>query len=102
MSDWRKTYWQLFNFGGRVVGVGFILVGGIFTLWGVSLVLDPKATIDVNGVPSNDPWIKAIVLIVGVVICVLGVLSLIARRFRPDLGDRPFSSRERLPDKKDT
>ncbi len=83
MSDWRKTYWQLFNTGGRIVGVGFVLLGGIFTLWGLSLVSDPKATIDVNGVPSSDPWTKAIVLILGLVICVLGALMLIARRFRP-------------------
>jgi hypothetical protein len=83
MSDWRKTYWQLFNAGGRIVGVGFILVGGIFALWGVSLVIDPSATIAVNGVPSSDPWAKGMVLIVGLVVCLLGVLLLVARRFQP-------------------
>ena len=83
MSDWRKTYWQLFNTTGRIVGVGFFLVGGIFSLWGLSLVLNPKATIDVNGVPSSDPWTKAIVLIAGLVVCVLGVLLIVARRFTP-------------------
>jgi hypothetical protein len=83
MSDWRKIHWQLFNTFGRIVGVGFSLVGGIFALWGLSLVLDSKATIDVDGVPSTDPWIKAVVLIVGLVVCVLGVLMLVARRYRP-------------------
>ena len=83
MSDWRNKHWQLINNGGRVLGAGFILVGGIFAFWGISLVLDPNATIDVNGVPSNDPWTKAIVLIVGLVVCVFGVLLLVARRFRP-------------------
>jgi hypothetical protein len=101
MSDWRKTYWQLFNFGGRVVGVGFILVGGIFALWGTSLILDPKATIDMNGVPSSDPWLKAIVLVVGLVGCVLGILLLIARRFRPDLGEPPLPQHKKPSDEKD-
>lgn len=85
MSDWRKTYWQLFNTAGRIVGVGFTVVGGIFSIWGLLLVLDPKATISVNGVPSNDPWDKAIVLIIGLVVCVLGILLVFARPFRPDL-----------------
>jgi hypothetical protein len=83
MSDWRKIHWQLSNTFSRMVGVGFTLVGGIFALWGLSLVLVSKATMDVNGMPSNDPWIKASVLIVGLVVCVLGVLMLVARRFRP-------------------
>jgi uncharacterized membrane protein YhaH (DUF805 family) len=83
MSDWRKIYWQLFNTVGRIVGVCFALVGGIFALWGLSLILDSKTTMDVNGVPSSDPWIKAIVLIVGLVVCVLGVLTLVAKRYRP-------------------
>jgi hypothetical protein len=83
MSDWRKIHRQLFNTFGRFVGVCFTLVGGIFVLWGLSLVLDSKATIDVNGVPSSDPWVKASVLILGLVVCVLGVLMLVAKRYRP-------------------
>ena len=48
MSDWQKTYWQLFNALGKLIGVGFIFVGGIFSIWGISLLLDPKPTIDVD------------------------------------------------------
>jgi hypothetical protein len=95
MSDFQKTYWRSFNVAARIVGTGFLLVGGIFVLWGLSLVLDPKATIGVDGVPSTDPWIKASVLVVGLVVCGLGVLLLISRRYRPDLGDSPFTRRKK-------
>jgi len=60
-----------------------IIVGAVFTIWGLSLVLDAKATIDVNGVPSSDPWIKASVLIIGLVAVVIGVLMLMARSYQP-------------------
>ncbi len=60
-----------------------IIVGVVFTIWGLSLVLDPKATIDVNGVPSSDPWEKTGVLIMGLVVAVLGILVLKALPYRP-------------------
>jgi hypothetical protein len=87
MSDWQKTHWQLFNALGKLIGVGFIFVGGIFSIWGISLLLDPKATIDVDGGPTNDPSIKATTLIVGLIVLALGVLLVIAKPFRPDLED---------------
>jgi hypothetical protein len=83
MSDWRKTYWQRLTAIGRVVGLCFVLAGGLFTFWGLSLVSDSKATIDVNGVPNSDPWIKAITLVMGLVVCGLGVILLVARPFKP-------------------
>ena len=85
MSDWRTYYWRFFNFAVRCVGVGFVVAGAVLAIWGLSLVLDPKATIDVNGVPSSDPWIKGMTLVVGLVVCVLGVLLVFARSYRPDL-----------------
>ena len=100
MSKQQKTYWQTFNVLGRVVGAGFVCVGGIFVLWGLSLVLDSKATIGVDGVPSSDPWIKASVLVAGLVVGGLGVLLLISRRYRPDLGDSPFTPGKKAPVKK--
>jgi hypothetical protein len=77
--------WLLFNFLVRVVGVCFAIVGVIFAIWGLSLVLDPKATIGVNGVPSSDPWLKGMILVVGLVVAMLGVLLVFARLYRPDL-----------------
>jgi hypothetical protein len=73
----------LFNIAVRLVGAGFVFVGAVFAIWGLFLVLDPKATIGVNGVPSNDPWIKAMVLVVGLVVGVLGVLLVFARPPQP-------------------
>jgi hypothetical protein len=82
MSGWQTSYWRLLTIIARLIGVGFALVGGVIAIWGVTLVLDPKATIAVNGVPSSDPWIKASMLVVGLVVSVLGVLLVIARPFR--------------------
>jgi hypothetical protein len=83
MSQLRKIHAVALNFLARVFGVMAIIAGVVFTIWGLSLVLDHNATIDVNGVPSNDPWEKAIVLIVGLVAVVLGILMLMARPYRP-------------------
>jgi uncharacterized membrane protein len=83
MSQLRKIHAAAFNFLARAFGVMAIIVGVVFTFWGLSLVLDSKATIDVNGVPSSDPWIKASVLVIGVVGVVIGVLMLKARPYQP-------------------
>jgi uncharacterized membrane protein len=83
MSQLRKIHAAAFNFLARAFGVMAIIVGVVFTFWGLSLVLDSKATIDVNGVPSSDPWIKASVLVIGVVAVVIGVLMLKARPYQP-------------------
>jgi uncharacterized membrane protein len=83
MSELRKIHAAAFNFLARAFGVMAIIVGVVFTFWGLSLVLDSKATIDVNGVPSSDPWIKASVLVIGVVAVVIGVLMLKARSYQP-------------------
>lgn len=89
-----SLFWQAFNALGRIIGFGFTIVGGIFALSGLWLVLDHNATIGINGVPSRDPWIKGLVLVVGLLVSSVGVLLLISRRYRPDLGDSPFSKRK--------
>jgi hypothetical protein len=83
VNNWRERHCQIVNTGCRIVGFGFVFVGAIFALWGWSLVMDPTATIDIDGIPSNDPWSKAVILIVGLVVCVLGVLLLFARPYKP-------------------
>jgi uncharacterized YccA/Bax inhibitor family protein len=67
----------------RIFGVGAVVVGGVFAIWGLTLVLDHNTTIDVNGVPSSDPWIKASVLVVGLVFLVIGILTLKAKPYQP-------------------
>jgi uncharacterized membrane protein len=83
MSQLRKIHAAAFNFLGRAFGVMAIINGLVFTIWGLSLVLDHRATIDVDGVPSSDPWTKASVLIIGLVAIVIGVLMLKARPYQP-------------------
>jgi len=85
MFHGKSTFWKVYRVLLRIVGTGFICVGGVFIIWGLSLILDPKATLDVNGVPNSDPWVKASVLIVGLVVCVIGVLTFMARPYRQDI-----------------
>jgi hypothetical protein len=80
MSNYEKTCWRMINALGRIAGGGFVFVGVIFSFWGLWLVLDRKATTAVDGAPTSDPWIKAIVLVAGLVVTALGVLLLRARR----------------------
>jgi uncharacterized membrane protein YuzA (DUF378 family) len=83
MSQLRNIHAAALNLLARVFGVMAIIVGVVFTIWGLSLLLDRKATIDVEGVPSGDPWEKAIVLVVGLVAGVIGILVFKARSYRP-------------------
>ncbi len=83
MSNLRKLPAAVINTLARIFGVGAIFVGGAFAIWGLVLVLSPKGTIDDNGVPTSDPWIKALVLVVGLVAVAMGVLTLKARPYQP-------------------
>jgi len=82
-SKLRILHAAAFNLLARAFGVMATIVGVVFTFWGLSLVLDQKATIDVNGVPSSDPWTKASVLIIGLVAVTVGILFLKARPYQP-------------------
>lgn len=87
----RNAYWFVFNALARLFGVVAILVGGIFIWWGLSLLLNRGATLDVDGIPSHDLWTKSLPLVAGAVAAMLGIMVLKAKRFRPDLGDAAFS-----------
>jgi hypothetical protein len=61
-----------------IFGVCAVIVGAVFVIWGLSLVIDPNATITINfDAPSSDPWLKASVLIGGLVGVVIGVFMLV-------------------------
>lgn len=83
MSPLRKIHAAAFNILARIFGVMAIIVGAVFTIWGLTLVLDKNSTIGVNGVPSSDPWEKAPVLVIGIMVFALGFLVLMARPYRP-------------------
>jgi hypothetical protein len=93
----RRTskFWVLFNTLCRIGGAGFLINGTVFAVWGLSLVLNPKSTMMVNGIPTRDPWAKCIMLVMGMIVGLLGLLLLVSKRYRPDLGDRAFSSTRR-------
>jgi hypothetical protein len=95
MDKIRSYHWRVFNVLARIAGGGFLFGGVVFILWGSSLIRDKNATIDVNGVPTRDPWEKVSVLAVGIVTSLLGALLLKARRYRPDLGDSAFTRRQK-------
>lgn len=80
---WEKMYWQCWSIFCRSIGAMFVIGGLIFCFWGLSLLLTPQATVDVNGVPSSDPWVKANVLAAGLVVVVVGVCAYMARSYRP-------------------
>ena len=82
MSQLRKIHAAAFNFLACAFGVMAIINGFAITIWGLSLVLDHKATIDANGAPS-DSWEKVEILVIGVVVFAIGVLVLKARSYKP-------------------
>ncbi|MDR3457743.1 MAG: hypothetical protein P4N60_09880 [Verrucomicrobiae bacterium] len=84
MSELGKIHAAALNTMARIFGVMAVIAGVIFTIWGLAIVFDPNATFDVDGVPSNDPWIKAMPLVAGIVALVMGVLMLLARPYRPE------------------
>ena len=79
--EFEQRHAKTVNFFARVFGVLAIIAGVVFTVWGLSLVLNPKATIDLGGVPSSDPWIKTGILVVGLVIVTIGILMLKAKPY---------------------
>ncbi len=83
MSRLEKVFWRVFNVCVRIVGVGFIIAGGIICLWGVSLLLRSNSTISVNGVPTDDVFVKTIITIVPFLVALLGVLLVRAPYYEP-------------------
>lgn len=94
-----KTYWWLFNNLVRFVGVMFALVGAGMALWSLSLLADPHSMISDGNTFTNDPGPKAMGLILSLIVSGLGILLITARRYRPDLGDSPFTPRKNAPAK---
>ena len=84
MSKLSKLHAAALNTLARIFGVGAIIAGGGCTIWGLVLVLDSNATIDVNGVPTRDPWEKVMTLVAGLVVAAMGILMLKAKPYQPE------------------
>ena len=82
MTEFRTLYWKLLTIYARLIGGAFTFGGIIFIIWGIRLLVDHNSTIMINGSPTNDPYMKAIVLFMSVFVGVSGVLLLKARPFR--------------------
>ena len=64
MTNWRTTYWNVFNAAGRLVGASFTVVGLIIGGYGV----------------SQSDWLIAAS---GSIVAVLGVVLLVGKPYRP-------------------
>jgi hypothetical protein len=76
MVNLKSAYWKTFNALARVVGAGFMVVGSIVAVFGIG---------------SRD----GLTVVVALVVVPLGVLLVRARPYRPDLGEAPFSERQK-------
>jgi hypothetical protein len=66
MAETRgKAYWKIFNTLGKIVGIGFLLVGLVILVFGI----------------ARWDWL---IVIPGFVVSSLGVLLVIARPYSPD------------------
>ena len=93
MKTWRADYWRMFNVLVRVLGLAAMAGGAVFTLLGITRLLQPGA-LRVEGEPA------LVLLLVGLLVLAIGAAILRAPPFRPDLGDvswrfDPFGSKER-------
>lgn len=86
-----SVFWWFFNVFFRAAGILMVVNGSVFTLWGLSLILRPNSIVMLNGMPNRDPFLKRLMLGMGLGTLVLGILVLVSRRYRPDLGDKRFS-----------
>jgi uncharacterized membrane protein len=73
MKSWQTTYWKYFNLVGRFVGYVFMIAGIIIALCGL---IPPR---DLHTDPSNR-WLGSIA---GLIIAVLGFLTIKAKPYDP-------------------
>ena len=66
-----------------LAGISAIIIGLVFVIWGFIVLLNHNATITVNEVPSSDPWIKASVMVGGLIIVGTGIWMLMRRSRQP-------------------
>lgn len=73
MKKWHQAYWNTFNTLGRVIGALFLLVGLIMLTYGFTLIGHPQAQ-------SQNAWL---IMLVALLIAVCGLLSMLARPYKP-------------------
>jgi uncharacterized protein YjeT (DUF2065 family) len=83
----------------RIFAVMAIINGAVFLIWGISLLANPDATINWDDMVTKNSWPKAQIAIIGFMAIAVGILLLLVRPFRPDLGQYPWSRKGRLDEK---
>lgn len=76
-------YWKIFNLCLRGVGIAFLVAGIIGAVYFFPILVDSRATIDVNGVPTNDPLYKLLAVALPVAFGALGFLIVRAKPYYP-------------------
>ncbi len=76
--------WNAFNFFvRRVLGVFWLLGGAFGSLWSLVTLFNPSATIDIDGVPSNEWGVKVLFVCVFLLIAVFGWFFTRASKYYP-------------------
>lgn len=94
LSWYQRLHLRVFNIGVRVFGLMALVVGSVFGAWGVFYAINPQAArnVDTAGLP-----IVGVYAAVAVFCSAVGVAALRVSPYRPDLGDRTWSSRTARP-----
>ena len=87
MAAYDRFHWRLFTILLRTTGIVFTFGGLVLVGWSIHLVVNPEASYSVNELESFDKGSRWTLLVMALVQTILGVALLLARSFRPDLGD---------------
>ena len=93
LNTWGTTYWRVWNFLVRDLGLVSLLVGGVFIGLGTARLIE-REFISLDAVDS------LVVLPIGLLIAGIGWAIVRAPSYRPDLGDSiggfdPFGAKAR-------
>ena len=80
-SAYEIFHWKMFNSVSRLVGWGFLSVGSIGAIFGFIVMINPNATMDVQGIPTTDVGLKSIGFLAPLVFAVLGFFLLKAKPY---------------------
>ena len=87
MMSWKQFeyfYWTVLNFlVRRVMGVLWLLVGIIASLWSLVVLFDSSASIDIQGVPATDASTKLLGVAVSLFVLLFGWFFLRVPKYYP-------------------
>jgi hypothetical protein len=90
VASLEAWHWRIFNVLVRAFGLMAVLCGIVFTSWAARLLVNPKATVNLEGVATAAVEPKLLLMLAGFVALAIGVAIVRARPYRPDLGDSSY------------